>query len=289
MPTIQEFSLCPFRALEIDSSGKFPENFHADFLKTSTRSRFTENSNKKNMPSTGHAKNVANFETVTIILLSLGAVYNPSQPLIILSALQARLTAAQNALAAVDTAQAAEKVAGNERFAEFEDLDKLAVNIKREAEVAINDEAFTRDLQTIVRKFYGGRAGEAPVDDPTTPGIDESLKKHSVSSRGYDNLISYFADLIALLKTQPAYDPLDHDMTIAALETKLASLQTKNNAAKAAEIALGNALDARDEILYNPATGIIKLVKLIKTQLARKPGKTSAAYQQINALEFRKY
>jgi hypothetical protein len=239
--------------------------------------------------STGRAKNVANFETVTIILLSLGAVYNPSQPLIILSALQAKLTAAQNALAAVDTAQAADKVAANERFAEFEDLEKLAVNIKREAEVAVNDEAFTGDLQSIVRKFYGGRAGEAPADDPATPDIDESLNKHSVSSRGYDNLVSYFADLIALVKTQTAYDPNDQDFTVAALETKLASLQAKNNAAKATEIALGNALDARDEILYHPETGIIKLVKLIKTHLARKPGKQSAAYQQINALEFRKY
>jgi hypothetical protein len=78
-------------------------------------------------------------------------------------------------------------------------------------------------------------------------------------------------------------------MSIEVLETKLAALQAKNNAAKASEIALGNAIDARDRVLYHPETGIIKLVKLIKTHLARKPGKQSAAYQQINALEFRKY
>jgi len=45
----------------------------------------------------------------------------------------------------------------------------------------------------------------------------------------------------------------------------------------------------RDAILYDKDTGVLKLVKLIKTQLARKPGRDSAAYQQINALEFRKY
>jgi hypothetical protein len=239
--------------------------------------------------STGHAKNVANFETVTIILLALGAIYNPSQSLILLPALQAKLTAAQNALTALDAAEATKKVTGNERAAEFEGITTLAVNIKRAAEVEVNDEAFTRDLQTIVRRFYGGRAGEAPVDDPTTPDINEALNTHSVSSRDYDNLVAYFADLIALLKTNAAYAPNDKEMQIAALETKLAALQTKNNAAKAAEIALGNAQDARDEILYHPATGIIKLVKLIKTQLRRKPGTNSAAYQQINALEFRKY
>ncbi|HEX8370960.1 MAG TPA: hypothetical protein VF604_20610 [Pyrinomonadaceae bacterium] len=78
-------------------------------------------------------------------------------------------------------------------------------------------------------------------------------------------------------------------MKIPALEAKLAALTAKNNAAKAAEIAFGLATDARDEFLYHPQTGIIKLVKLIKTQLARKPGKQTAAYQQINAPEFRKY
>jgi hypothetical protein len=239
--------------------------------------------------STGHAKNVANFETVTIILLALGTTYNPSQSLILLSALQTKLTAAKNALAAVDEAEAAKKVAVNERAAEFADIDKLAVNIKRTAEVEVNDEAFTRDLQSIVRKFHGSRAGEAPVDNPATPDIDESQNKHSVSARGFDDLVAYFADLIALLQTQSAYNPNDAEMKITALETKLAALTAKNNAAKASEIALGSALDARDEVLYHPETGIIKLVKLIKTHLARKPGKQSAAYQQINALEFRKY
>jgi hypothetical protein len=240
------------------------------------------------MPTTGHAKNVANFETVTIILLALGTNYNPSQSLILLPALEARLTAAKNSLTAVDEAEAAKKVTGNERAAEFKGIATLAVNIKRTAEVEVNDEAFTRDLQSIVRRLRGERAGEAPVDDPLTPDVNEALAAHSVSSRDYDSLVAHFADLIALLATQALYNPNDAEMKIPALEAKLAALTAKNNAAKAAEIALGLATDARDEILYHPETGIIKLVKLIKTQLARKPGKNSAAYQQIVALEFRR-
>jgi hypothetical protein len=241
------------------------------------------------MSATGHAKNVANYETVTIILSGLGAVYNPNQPLILPAALQTRLAAAKTALAAVDTAESIKKIAVNERAAEFEDLDKLAVNIKRTAEVDVNDAAFTADLATIIRKFRGERAGDAPVDDPATPNVDESLAAHSVSARGYDNFVSYFADLIALLKTQPAYNPNETEMQIETLEDKLAALTAKNNAAKVAAAALGNSIDARDEVLYNPDTGVLKLVKLIKTQLSRKPGTNSQAYQQITALEFRKY
>lgn len=243
------------------------------------------------MSETGHAKNVANFETVTIILAGLGANYNPTQALILLAALQTKLAEAKDALNALDAWEAAKKVAVNERQAEYADIQKLAVNIKREAEVAVNDPAFTKDLQTIVRKFTGSAAPGTPkpTDDPATPETDESKTGKSVSERSYDKLVSHFADLIALLKTQPSYKPNDAEIQIATLETKLAQMEAKNNAAKAAIAATGNGQDARDQILYDKDTGVIKLVKLIKTQLARKPGKDSAAYQHINALEFRKY
>ena len=240
------------------------------------------------MSETGHAKNVANFETTHIILTGLGAGYNTNQPLILLPAVKAKLNAAKSALAAVDAAEAAKKIDVNDRQTEFDGIEKLAVNIKRSVEVEINDETFTRDVLAIIRKFRGGGNGTETPDDPNTLNIDESKPAKSTSQRSYDNLVSHFADLIALLQTQPAYNPSDPEMQIAALETKLAAMQAKNNAAKTSTAALGNAQDTRDEILYDPETGVLKLVKLIKTQLALNPGKDSAAYQQINALEFRK-
>ncbi|MGI8787487.1 MAG: hypothetical protein ACR2HG_06990 [Pyrinomonadaceae bacterium] len=227
------------------------------------------------MPATGHAKNVANFETVNIILTNLGAEYNPSQPLILPPALQTKLTAAKAALAAVDGAEAAKKIAVNERAAEFDALQKLAVNVKRTAEVEVNDDAFTENLAAVIHKLRGTRAGDAPVDDPATLDIDESKNTRSVSARGYDNQVAYFADLIALLKTQSTYNPNEAEMKIPALETKLDTLETKNNAAKTAAAALGSAMDTRDEVLYDDHTGVIKLVKLIKAQIARKPGTNS--------------
>jgi hypothetical protein len=239
--------------------------------------------------ATGHAKNVANFETVVITVTNLGAVYNPSQPLILPAALQSKLTAAKEAMQAVDLAEAAKKIAVNSRAAEFEEIIGLTVNVKRAAEVDVNDAAFTADLASIIRRMRGERAGEIPEDNPETLDIDESNKTHSVSARGYDNQVAYFADLIALLQTQPAYNPNDTEVQVETLETKLLALENKNNAAKTANAALGSAHDARDAVLYDPDTGVLKLVKLIKAQLARKPGTESAAYQQIVALDFRKY
>jgi hypothetical protein len=238
---------------------------------------------------TGHTKNVANFETVTIILAALGTIYSPKQALIMLAALQTKLTEAKSTLDTVNTAEAAKTIKTDEVQAEFDGLYKYVVNIKRTAEVELNDAAFTADLQAIVGRFNSESRKTGVPDDPLTPNVDESRTPLSTSQRSRDNQIAHLADILALLRTRPDYKPDDVQYKIETIEAKLDALTAKNNAARNAEAALGNALDARDAILYNDETGIIKLVKLIKTQLALKPGKTSAAYQQISALEFRKY
>jgi len=54
--------------------------------------------------------------------------------------------------------------------------------------------------------------------------------------------------------------------------------------AKIATAAFSNAINAHDEVLYNPETGIIKLVKLIKIQFNRKLGTGSETHGQIPRL-----
>jgi hypothetical protein len=236
---------------------------------------------------TGHAKNVANFEAITIILAGLGAGYDPQQTLIRPAALQDKLAEAKVVLAEVDAAEADRTIKVDEVQAEFGGLDKFVVNIKRVAAVELNDEALNRDLQTIVNRFTA-KTRAAAAGSPSTPGLDDAPKTRSTSMRSRDNQIAHLADLVALLKSKGGYKPTDPDYKIETIEARIAALAAKNNAAKSSEAALGNAQNARDRILYDPDTGILKLVKLIKTQLALKPGKTSAAYRQVNGLEFRR-
>jgi hypothetical protein len=238
---------------------------------------------------TGHEKNVKNFETVIIILVSLGAIYTPAQALILLPALQAKLAEAQAAIAAVNAAEADKTVKTDELQGGFLDYDNYITNVKRTAEVVINDDAFTRDLQNLVNRARPQSRKTGLPDDPSTPDIDESRTAHSTSMRSYDSQIAFLSDVAALIRTKAdAYKPNDAEYTLEAIDAKIASLTTNLNAARTAEAILGNARDTRDRILYDDQTGILKLVKLIKTQLALKPGKNSAAYQQVNALEFRK-
>ncbi len=239
---------------------------------------------------TGHAKNVANFETIIIILVGLGTVYNPSQALILLAALQTKLTEAKNVLDAVDAAEADKTVKVDEFEAEIAGLDRYVVNIKRTAEVEVNDPAFTADLQSIINRMRPQSRSTGVPDDPSTPDVDESRSPVSTSQRSYDKQISFLADIAALIAAKgAAYTTTDEEYKLDAIQAKVAALTAKSNAVKTATAALGNAQDARDAILYHPDTGVLKLVKLIKAQLARKPGRNSAAYQQVAALEFKKY
>jgi len=83
-----EFSLCPSPGeLSFFRAVNFLHLPHSVSIKLQPLTRFTENSTYKSM-ETGHAKNVANFETITIILAGLGAIYNPNQAPILLAALQ---------------------------------------------------------------------------------------------------------------------------------------------------------------------------------------------------------
>lgn len=236
----------------------------------------------------GHNKNVANLQKAVIAFTNLGGEYDPPQDLIKLPALQTLLTASQSALGEVDTAEAEKAVAVDELQAEFEGLPKYAVNIKRQAQVELNDSAFNADLQTVVNKFTpSGRKTGVP-DDPLTPDIDESRTAQSQSQTSRDNQIAHLADISALLKTKTEYKGLGTPYSTAAVDAKIAALTAKQNAANAALSAHARKLDARDAIMYDDETGIIPRIKLIKPYLILKFGKDSTIYQQINALEFRK-
>lgn len=235
----------------------------------------------------GHAINVANFESIIIILVNLGAAYNPSQKLILLAALQTKLAEAQAALDAENTAESAEKVAVNERVEEFTGIGKLVTKIGLAVDLNVNDAQFSADIRTQIRKINGTRAGEKPTDDPSTPDIDESLKAKSVSQQSYDDLTATFAVIISMLKTQSDYKPNEDDVKIATLETKLAAMQSKNNAAKTATAAARTARQTRDTVLYDPNTGILKLVQLIKTYI-KQAFKNTPEYDQIIKFEFTK-
>ncbi len=248
----------------------------------------TNQSKKRSTVQSGHAINAANFESIFIILTNLGAAYNPSQTMILLSALKDKLLAAKAAINAENTAEATEANDINARAAIFEDIGKLSTKIKLAAEVNVNDDAFNADIQTLNRRMNGMRAAAKPADNPTTLDIDESDNINSVSQLSFDDLLATFGEIIARLQSRPDYLPNETEVKVATLETRHAAMSAANNLAKASIAAARNARQSRDEVFYNETDGILKLVKLIKAYVKQNFPKGDPTYDAIIKLNFSK-
>ncbi|MBS1796071.1 MAG: hypothetical protein JSS81_19625 [Acidobacteria bacterium] len=229
---------------------------------------------------------MSNYETVTIILSEPGTDYNPSSALIRLPALLAKLDEAKAIVAAVNEAQGVKTLRTDELQTAFEDFDAYIVDIKRTVAVELDDEALNHDLQSIVNRGRRPAPKAKPSADAGPPA-----RTRSISRGTYDDRIAILADIHALLKARPEYRPTgaDAEFSTEAIGDRVAFLTAALNAARAAEAALGNLQEARARTLYDEKTGLVKLVKLVKTHFSRRGGRQKDTYRRLVALEFRKF
>jgi len=239
------------------------------------------------MSEAGHAKNVANFETLVNIIIALGTVYKPTGAIITLTALQTKLTGAKAVIADVGAKDAEETNAGKLRAQAFEGHEKLATRVYNAYAAGDSDELVSSNLAGYLRKLRGKRAGEKPEPVPNLEGGEPVDKSRSVSQQSYDSIVANWRLTIQLLETQSGYQPNEDDLKLAALQAFVDNLETVNNAAKIASIALDNARDARDAVLYDEATGMLTLVRKVKQYVKSLPN-AGAAYEQLVDLEFKK-
>jgi hypothetical protein len=237
---------------------------------------------------TGHAKNVANFETLISIVQSYGAVYNPPRANLKLPALTPMPGTARDMLSEVNHFLNLQTVATNEREAAFEGLGKLVTRVIGALEISDADAAIGDRARTLARKIKGGRAGDKPVDDPATPDIDESQTARSVSQLSYDNQLANFEGLVQLLESQASYAPNETDLKAATLRARADTMRAGNTAAMQAQTALDAARSRRNDILYKENTGLVDIASDVKKYVKSAFGADSPQYGQIKGLEIRK-
>ena len=239
------------------------------------------------MSETGHTKNATNFGALIAVVNGMGAIYNPPVASIEIANLQTKQTGNETVLTAVETTGAVEELAINNRQELHDSLDKIVRRFVNAAEVSISDDRFIEDLKNDKRRFEGRRAGDKPVDDPSTPDIDESQTAHSVSQQSYDYRTARFGEMVAKVRAQGDYATNEPDLQIAELETLAANLETANNRVINAAVAAENARNARDQFLYNENDGIIELANLVK-KYVKSINNAEAYYKQLTALKDQK-
>ena len=237
---------------------------------------------------TGHAKNVANFEQLTIDCTALGTSYNPSNPAIKLTALTAQLTSAKSNIAAVNTAHAANSNAIAARDVVFSPLSKLSTRILNSLKASGTTVQVDDSAQTLVRKLQGRRATAKLTDEEkkTAEAAGKSVTEISSSQMSFDNRLDNLDKFIKLLTSVTLYAPNEADLKVAALTATYNDLKAKNLAVVNSETALTNARIARDVVMYADNTGMVDISVDVKSYVKSIYGATSPQYKQISKLKF---
>lgn len=101
----------------------------------------------------------------------------------------------------------------NARVAEFKDAQKLARRLRTAAKTCGAGEGFYKDVNKIITKILGERAGK-PTTTPTDPAGTNA------SQMSYDNTVNNFDALAKMLAGEVKYAPNEADLTVAAATAK---------------------------------------------------------------------
>jgi hypothetical protein len=237
---------------------------------------------------TGHANNVANFESLITSATAFGTSYNPSKDSIKLPALQTLLTTSKNSLNALNIAQSAYSNAVAAREAAFEPFSKLVTRVNNALKASDTTVQVDESAQTIVRKLQGKRASAKLTDEEKKALEAEGKEVNQISAAqlSYDSKLENLDKLIMLLTSVPLYNPNEEDLKVESLKTLYNEFKTMNNDVLTATIQLSNARISRNDILYKSLTGLVDIAFDSKVYIKSVFGATSPQFKQVSKLNF---
>ena len=231
---------------------------------------------------TGHAKNVANLGLLNAELTQMGALYDPANPDISLTALLAKKTACDLKMTAVTNGTVPYKNAVNARDADYKEMDAKATKIINALAGSGAKADIIKDARGIVNKIQGRRTGPKPEPDPNNPDWDPK----SVSQQSFDMRKANFELLVALVKGEPKYNPNESELKVTELENYVSHLGTLNTDVNNTLSFLQQKKLERNEELYGPVFGISDLTGTVKKYVKSAVGASSPVYKRIAGIKF---
>lgn len=231
---------------------------------------------------TGHAVNVANLNKMISRLQGYGARYNPTNNLIKIPALQTLYTNSNNSLTAINTVKSTYIDAVNDRQEIFQAMEKLATRIINafNATQAVTDK-MVDDAKTIIRKIRGARKSKKIL----TPSPDDP-NQISTSQQSFTQQLEHYSKLIALVASEPTYNPNETELKNAQLNTFKTQLTTANNNAINATTPYLQAIENRNKTLYTAKTGLVDVAQEAKAYVKSVAAITLPEFRQISGLKF---
>lgn len=236
---------------------------------------------------TGHVKNVASLESLINFVKSYGETYNPIKPSLTVPELEKLRTNSLAAISETQTAKAQYDKAVNARRNVFDGLKPLATRVVNSFSVSGADNLAINNLKSANKKLQGIKSSASAQTVAATGSDAAKPTVKSTSQQSYDQQTAHFSGMIEVLKQNPAYVPNEKELTVAGLEAKLTELQTSNSDFLTAYTAYNNTLLRRNQIMYDPITGISQTAKEVKQYVRSLFGTNAPQYKQIVSIEFK--
>lgn len=239
---------------------------------------------------TGHAKNVANFESLISFAKGYSTEYNPSRDSITVEALETILSNAKASIIDIDNVLPNSSNAVAARESAFAPLSKIITRVNNAVKATDTTKQVDENVQTLVRKLKGIRAS-AKISDEVKKQLEEEGKEvnqNSASQMSYDNRLENLYKLLMLLNSIPQYKPNEEDLKISTLTALYEDLKVKNLAVINTNTPLSNARIARNKIMNTDFTGLVDIAFDTKTYIKSVFGTTSPEYKQVSKLVFKK-
>lgn len=233
----------------------------------------------------GHAKNIANLNLLNTNIIAVGAIYNPSNPKLLLTNLQNVYTSAFKQQQNVNNLVAPYSVAVDEREIIFKPLNRELTKLRKAYKATEGvTQVQLEDFMTIIRKLKGVR--KTATTPSTNP--DDEQANHSTSQMSYDQRTNNMDLLISLLQNTPNFNPNETEYQIATYQNKKDQMLLKTQAVADTFVPLNNARSLRNDIVYNSEDNLVDLANRAKDYLFTILDGSSAQYKAIAKIKFKK-
>lgn len=241
---------------------------------------------------TGHAKNLANFNSLISFCEGYGNAYNPAALALTLSSLQTQASDAQSAFEEAKKKQLAFNKAVDERMIAFAPLKSLSQRMLAALAASTCSNETLEGAKTINRKIQGRRKKQtnAEPSEPTDnqPELNNTTKNISASQQSYDNLCASFSAFIELLNGQTEYQPNETELQTTSLYSYLDTLKAANKTVIDAYTLWSNTRINRNKVMYAKGTGMVDIAQQVKNYVKSVFGNGSPEYKQVSPLEIKK-
>ncbi len=235
---------------------------------------------------TGHAKNVANFQSLIAFVTGYGATYNPSKNALKLPQLIALKADADLKLADVVAKNTAYNNKVSERVIAFSGLKSLSTRLVNALQTTDASDQVIKDAKGFNKKMQGQRA-TTTTTTPSDPNA-EAPKTISTSQQSYTQQIQHLAGLLSVLQSEPSYTPNETELKMVTLVAKQNELTTKNNEVATAYANISNSRIARNTMLYSTEGSVCDVAAEVKKYIKSIFGASSPEFAQVKGLEFKK-